>query len=210
MMTESALAVIAGYLVGSIPFAYIAGRLIKGVDIRRVGGGNVGATNVMREVGTAAGLAVFFADIAKGTLAVLIAQWLDVSLIVVFITGLAAVVGHSWPVFLFFKGGRGGATTIGVFFALVPVECAIGFGVMVLVVLLTSNLRLAAGVGFILLPFIIWGFGGDFELIIYSIALPLFTGIRAAPALVRSLRNPEERKSLIFDRKYKPWQRKRK
>lgn len=210
MVAEAALAVIAGYLIGSIPFAYIAGRLIKGADIRRVGSGNVGATNVMREVGTAAGFAVFFADIGKGTLAVLITQWLDVPLIAVFIAGLAVVVGHSWPVFLGFSGGRGGATTIGVFFALVSVECAISFGVMVVVVLFTSNFRLAAGIGFILLPFIIWGFGGDVELIVYSIALPLFTGIRAAPALIHSLRNPEERKSLIFDRQYKPWQRKRK
>ena len=209
MVADSALAVIAGYLIGSIPFAYIASRLVKGIDIRRLGGGNVGATNVMREVGTAAGFAVFFADIGKGTLAVLIAQWLDVSLLIVFISGFAAVVGHSWPVFLGFSGGRGGATTIGVFFALVPVECAISFGVMVAVVLLTSNFRLAAGIGFMLLPFIIWGFGGDFELIIYSISLPLFTGVRAAPALIRSLRNPRERKSLIIDRDYKPWQRKR-
>ena len=209
MVAESALAVITGYLIGSIPFAYIAGYLIKGVDIRRVGGGNVGATNVMREVGTAAGFIVFFADIGKGTLAVLIAQWLDVSLLVVLISGFAAVVGHSWPVFLCFSGGRGGATTIGVFFALVPVECAIRFGVMVAVVLLTNNFRLAAGIGFMLLPFIIWGFSGDFELIIYSIALPLFTGVRAAPALIRSLRNPRERKNILIDREYKPWQRKK-
>jgi glycerol-3-phosphate acyltransferase PlsY len=71
MVAESALAVITGYILGSIPFAYIAGRLIKGVDIRRLGGGNVGATNVMREVGTATGIGVLIADIAKGSLAVL-------------------------------------------------------------------------------------------------------------------------------------------
>lgn len=208
-MAESTLAVIIGYLIGSIPFAYIAGRLIKGVDIRMLGGGNVGATNVMREVGTFAGFVVFFADIGKGVLAIFIAQWLDVPLFVVFITGFSAVLGHSWPIFLGFSGGRGGATTIGVFFALVPVECSISFGIMMAVVLLTSNFRLAAGVGFLLLPIIIWGFGSNIELIIYSIVLPLFTGIRAIPILIRSFRNPEERKNLIFDRQYKPWQRKR-
>jgi len=209
-VVESALAVVFGYLIGSVPFAYIIARLVKEVDIRRVGGGNVGATNVMREVGTTAGFVVFFFDIGKGTLAVLIAQWLDVSLIVVFISGFAAVVGHSWPVFLGFRGGRGGATTIGVFFALMPAGCAISFGVMILVVLLTSNFRLAASIGFILLPFIAWGFGSDIELIIYTIALPLFTGIRAAPALIRSLKNPQERKNILIDRDYKPWQRRRK
>ncbi|UCG53978.1 MAG: glycerol-3-phosphate acyltransferase [Dehalococcoidia bacterium] len=209
MVVESAFAIIISYLIGAIPFAYIAGRLIKGVDIRRVGGGNVGTTNVLREIGTVAGFTVFFLDIGKGTMAVLIAQWLDVSPTVVFISGFAAVVGHSWPVFLGFYGGRGGAVTIGVFFALVPIECAISFGVMVLVVLITSNFRLAAGLGFILLPFIVWGFGGDAEVIIFSIALPVFTGIRAAPALIRSLKNPQERKNLIFDRQYNPWQKKK-
>jgi len=210
MVAESVTAVISGYLLGSIPFAYIAGRLIKGVDIRQVGGGNVGATNVMREVGTAAGIGVFVADVGKGTLAVLIAQWLGVSQIIVFVTGLVVVVGHNWPVFLEFNGGRGGATTIGVFFALAPVPGAISFGIMLLLAFVTSNLRLAMGIGIAFLPFIIWGFGGEVNLIIYSVALPLFTGLWALPAIIRSLRNPEERKNFIFDREHKPWQRKKK
>lgn len=209
MIAESVAAVIAAYLLGSIPFAYIAGRLLKKVDIRRVGGGNVGATNVMREVGTAAGIAVFAADLGKGTLAVLIAQWLGVSQIIVFVASLAVVAGHNWPVFLGFEGGRGGATTIGVFFALAPVPAAISFGIMLAMAFITSNLRLSMAVGMTLLPFIIWGFGGEFNVIMYSIALPLFTGLWALPAVIRSLRNPEERKNFIFDKEHKPWQRKK-
>jgi len=209
-VVESVLAVIIGYLLGSIPFAYIAARLVKGVDVRKVGGGNIGALNVMREIGTAAGIGVLIADIAKGAIAVLIAQWLDVSLIVVFIAGFAAVVGHNWPIFLKFSGGRGGATTLGVLSALAPIAFAISFGVIVLVVLATSNFRLAMGVGFVLLPFIIWGFGGEPSLIVYSVALPFFTGLRAMPAIIRSLTSAEDRKSLIVDRKHTWWQRKRK
>ena len=210
MVVESALAIIIGYLLGSIPFAYIAGRLIKGVDIRKMGGGNVGATNVMREVGTASGIAVLVADIVKGTVAVLIAQWFGVSQVAVFIAGFAAVVGHNWPVFLGFSGGKGGATMVGVFFALVPVESSISFGIMVLVAFITSNLRLAMGVGFIFLPLIIWGFGGDTSLIFYSLALYFFTGLRGLPAIIKSLRNPTERKGFIIDREHTPWQSKRK
>ncbi len=210
MVVESALAIIVGYLLGSIPFAYIAGRLMKGVDIRQVGGGNIGATNVMREVGTAAGIAVLIADIVKGTVTVLVAQWLSDSQVIVFITGFAAVVGHNWSVFLGFSGGKGGATTIGVFFALAPVESAIAFGIMLLVAFTTSNLRLAMGVGFIFLPLIIWGFGGEPSLIFYSLALYIFTGLRGLPAIIRSLRNPAERKGFIIDRQFKPWQRRRK
>jgi glycerol-3-phosphate acyltransferase PlsY len=210
MVIESILAVVIAYLLGSVPFAYIAGRLIKRVDIRKVGGGNVGATNVMREVGAAAGIAVLIADIVKGTLAVIIAQWFGVSQVIVFIAGFAAVVGHNWPIFIRFSGGRGGATMIGVFFGLAPLESAISFAVMVLLAFITSNLRLAMAVGFIFLPLIIWGFGGDTSLIYYSLALYFFTALWGLPAIIKSLRNPSERKGFIIDREHTPWQSKRK
>jgi len=202
-----ALAIIIGYLLGSIPFAYIAGRLVKGVDIRQAGGGNVGALNTMREVGPAAGIGVLLADIGKGALAVLIAQWLGLSLIFVFVAGFAAVVGHNWPVFLRFKGGMGLATTMGVLLALTPVQFAISFGIMVIVILITSNMRLGAGVGLALLPLIIWGFGEAGSIISYSVALPILTGLRAVPSIKRDLTSGK--KDLIVDRKYKPWQRKK-
>jgi glycerol-3-phosphate acyltransferase PlsY len=209
MITESVVAMLAGYLLGAIPFAYIAGRLFKKVDIRRVGGGNVGATNVMREVGTAVGISVFVLDAAKGAAAVLVAQALGVSQVIVFFAGAAAVIGHSWSVFLKFGGGKGGATTIGVFWGLAPVASAIIFAIMLLGAFITSNLRLSMAIGFVFLPFILWGFGADLALIIYSIALPAFTGLRALPAVMKSVRNPEERKNFLIDKDHKPWQKKK-
>ncbi len=217
MVGVEALAVIIGYLLGSIPFAYIAGRLIKGVDIRQAGSGNVGAVNTMREIGTAAGFAVLIADIAKGTMAVLIAQWLGLSLILVFldtrmlvfIVGFAAVVGHNWPVSLKFKGGKGAATTLGVLLALAPVELAISFAIMVIVVLVTSNMRLGIGIGLALLPLIIWGFGGTGSLIAYSLALPLFLGFRNIRAFKRELASVSDKKDLIIDKQFTPWQRRK-
>jgi len=202
-----ALAIIIGYLLGSIPFAYIAGRLIKGVDIRQAGGGNMGALNTMREVGTAAGIGVLLADIAKGALAVLIAQWLGLSLIFVFIVGFAAVVGHNWPVFLKFQGGMGAATAMGVLLALAPIELAISFAILLIVVLITSNVRLGLGVGLAALPLIIWGFGGTGSLIAYSLALFLFIALRSIPALKKSFTG--SKRDFIVDREYKPWQRKK-
>ncbi len=210
MLATGILAVIIGYLLGSIPSAYIAGRLLKGVDIRRVGGGNMGALNVMREVGTVAGLTVLLVDMGKGTLAVLIAQWLGVSLIFVFIVGLTAVVGHSWPVFLKFKGGMGGATAMGVLLALASVEFAISFATMVIVVLVTSNFRLGMGVGLAFLPLILWWFGNEGSLIIYSLALPLFLSLRTIPAFKRELASAGGKKGLIVDRRFTPWQKRRK
>ena len=210
MLVIEIVAVVIGYLLGSIPFAYIAGRLVKGVDIRQVGGRNVGTLNVMREVGMVAGLVVLLADMGKGALAVLIAQWLNTSLTFVFIAGLATVVGHSWPVFLGFKGGRGAAPAIGVLLALTPVESAICFAIGVMVILFTSNFRLAIGVGLVLLPLIIWLFGGEISLIIYPLVLALFLGLRNMLTLKRELATMPDKRDLIIDRKFTPWQRRRK
>jgi glycerol-3-phosphate acyltransferase PlsY len=210
MIAQSILAVVIAYLLGAIPFAYIAGRLKKGVDIRELGGGNVGTTNALREIGTAAGLLGFAGVVLKGTLAILIAQWLGVSLIIVFIAGLAAVIGHNWSLFIKFGGGKGGATVIGVFLALVPVSAAIAFGIMVLVAFLTSNLRLSMMAGFIALPFILWGFGEPGTIIAYSVGLPLLTGLRIIPSIVRGAKDPQARKNFIVDKDYTPWQKKKK
>ena len=209
MVASIILAIVIGYLLGSIPCAYIAGRLIKGVDIRRVGGGNVGALNVMREIGTTAGFAVFFGDIAKGSLAVLVAQWLGLPLIAVFFAGLAAVVGHNWPVWLKFRGGQGLGTTMGVLLVLAPIEFAISFAIIAIVIFFTSNARLASAVGLVFLPLIIWLFGGELSLIVYSIALPLFCVLKALTRLRADLASASGRRSFIIDRQYKPWQRKR-
>jgi glycerol-3-phosphate acyltransferase PlsY len=209
MAVSIVLAVVIGYLLGSVPCAYIAARLAKGVDIRRVGGGNVGALNVMREIGTVAGLAVFLADVAKGSLAVLVAQWLGVPLLWVFAAGFAAAVGHSWPVWLKFRGGQGLATAMGVLVVLVPIEFAISFAVIAIVVLLTSNVRFGAVVGLVLLPLIIWLFGGELSLIIFSIVLLLFCVLKALTRIRADFASPGGRRSFIIDRQYKPWQKKR-
>ena len=202
------LAIVIAYLLGSIPSAYIAARLVKGVDIQRVGGGNVGAVNTMREIGTVAGFSVLFADMAKGAIAILIAQWLGLPLIWVFIVGLAAVVGHNWSVWPKFRGGQGLATTLGVLLVIVPIEFAISFAIIVIVVLVTSNMRLAAGVGLVFLPLIIWLFGGELSIIIYSLALPIFCSLKMIPRLKTDMAK-RGKKNLIIDRDYKPWQRKR-
>ncbi len=210
MILNTVIATITGYLLGSIPFAYIVGRLKKGVDIRQVGGGNMGALNTMREIGRAIGLAVLIADIAKGLVAVLIAHWLGLSMPWIFIVGFAAVVGHNWPIFLGFKGGKGAATTTGVLLALVPHEFAISLAVMALVIIVTSNYRLAIAIGLALLPLTIWQFNGSGMLITYSIALSLFLSIRSLTDFRGAIANTDKRKNLNFDRAYHFWQAKKK
>jgi len=126
-MIAVVLGVIASYLVGSIPFGYLAGKTLKGIDITKYGSGNVGATNVLRTLGTAPGIAVLLLDVGKGVFSILVvaslihplSASLDVSTLRA-VCGAAAITGHDWPVFLRFRGGKGVSTGLGVFLSLTP------------------------------------------------------------------------------------------
>lgn len=204
---NTVIAIIIGYLLGSIPSAYIAGRLKKGVDIREVGGGNMGALNVIREIGWAAGSFVLFADLGKGILAVLLARWLGLELLWILVTGFAAVAGHNWPVFLKFSGGKGGATIMGVLLALVPLEFLSGFVITAIIVIITSNPALGMGIGLAVVPLFIWWYNGSGLLIGYAIFLALFV---VARFIISGLRKVPEgtdiKKGLIFSKEYHFWQ----
>jgi glycerol-3-phosphate acyltransferase PlsY len=113
----AALVITGAYLWGAVPSSYLVGRYRKGIDIRRYGSGNVGATNLMAHVGKRTGFMVGVFDcLAKGTLPVVIARILDTGDAVQAAAGLAAIVGHSWSPYIRFTGGRGVATAIGVLF----------------------------------------------------------------------------------------------
>ena len=119
-MSLTAPLLVAAYLIGSVPFAYLLARRWRGIDVRHVGSGNVGATNVFRSTNVAGGLIVMALDMGKGLAAVLIARGLDPSPVSTAAAGLAAIVGHVFPVWIGFRGGKGVATACGVFAVLAP------------------------------------------------------------------------------------------
>jgi len=203
-----ALAIIIGYVLGSIPFAYIIGRLKKGVDIREVGGGNVGALNTYREIGPIYGLGVLVSDIIKGALSVWIATWLGLELEWICVAGFAAVVGHNWPVFIKFRGGMGAATVIGVLAALTPVPLLISTGIVLLLIAITRNVRLSL-FALVLVPVFNWIFDNDFTYIACAIGLLLFICIRLLFNLRKELAKTGDKKNLIIDKKYTAWQTKK-
>jgi glycerol-3-phosphate acyltransferase PlsY len=127
------VAVACAFLLGSIPFGYLVPRLARGVDVRSVGSGNPGFTNVYRAVGPGLGIAVLLADAAKGVFAVLVGRTLAGPNGAV-LAGLAAIAGHVATPFLGFRGGKGVATTAGVFFTLLPLEAAAVLALFVVVV----------------------------------------------------------------------------
>ncbi len=119
--------IIAGYLLGAVPFGILISRLAKGIDIRRYGSGKIGATNVIRTVGGKAGLISMLLDVAKGSLAVLFAWLILHSHAAQAAAATAAVVGHNWSVYIKFQGGRGVAVFVGGLFAMYwPVGLATG------------------------------------------------------------------------------------
>ncbi|MGE0815204.1 MAG: glycerol-3-phosphate 1-O-acyltransferase PlsY [Vicinamibacterales bacterium] len=125
---------ILGYLIGSLPLGFLAGRRLAGVDLRRVGSGNVGATNMYRVSGLRLGLAVMAIDLVKGAAAVLVAARAGAADLEVVTAGVAAVAGHVYPVWLKGRGGKGVATACGAFAILAPaatLAAAVAFGLTV-------------------------------------------------------------------------------
>lgn len=168
--------ILFGYLIGSIPSAYIAGRISKGIDIRKVGDGNVGAANAFREISPVAGLIVMAADVGKGVVAVAVAQAFA-SELVVFLTGLAAVTGHIWPIHLRFKGGRGEATAAGVLVVLLPQAMLILAAIALVPFIITRNTMLLGAILFGPLWLAALIMGAPVPLITYSVALPVVVAI---------------------------------
>jgi len=115
-------------LLGAVPFGLVIAKLVKGVDVRDTGSGNIGATNVARSVGKGLGIVTLLLDALKGAAPVLLAQLLAQPLEIVALSGVLSIVGHMFPVYLKFRGGKGVATSLGVFMALTPIPTLIAAG----------------------------------------------------------------------------------
>jgi acyl phosphate:glycerol-3-phosphate acyltransferase len=137
------IAVVLGYLAGSVPFAFLLARR-RGVDLRRAGSGNVGAANVLRTSGVPNGILAMCLDAAKGAVAVLVTQRMSDGPATPVAGGLAAVIGHIYPVWLGFRGGKGVATAAGVFVVLAPIAVAIAGAVFALAIWVTRYISVGS------------------------------------------------------------------
>jgi len=163
---------VIGYLLGSIPAAYIMAKWRKGIDIREVGVGNMGAGNVIREVGLVEGAVVAVADIGKGAAAIAVAQsLLGVSQVWVMGAGLAAIMGHSFPIYIGFRGGQGVATVIGIFSVLAPLATLITLLPLGAVLLISRNIFASTLVMGPLLPLVVWLVEGSTTLTLYALGI---------------------------------------
>jgi len=151
-MLDLSSIVVAAYLIGSVPFAVILARRWGTADLRRVGSGNVGATNVLREIGVTPGVSVALLDMAKGALSVWLAERFTAGPAGPAAAGVAAVVGHVFPVWLGFRGGKGVATAGGVFTILTPLAALVAFGVFLFSVWVSRYVSVGSILASITLP----------------------------------------------------------
>ena len=204
-MLRFAAVALLSYLLGSIPAGYLAGRM-AGIDIRKSGSGNIGATNVTRTLGRRYGYAVFVVDFAKGTLAVCVSILLGrhveatpFSTEMYGIVGaICCVLGHVFPVWLGFKGGKGVATSAGALFGLMPLAAAIGAAVWVIVFEVTRYVSLASITAAMLLPLTVLGLTyarhtNGMTLFYFTLCLAAVVIFRHGSNLSRLLRGTEPR-----------------
>lgn len=198
------ISVLAGYVFGSVPSSYIAGRLLRNIDIRDFGSGNTGATNVFRTLGPGPGAAVLLADIAKG--------WLPVFLIVPAVfsgfgaggygswgklaAGVAAVCGHSWPVFLGFRGGKGVAVSVGALLGISPAPLSLSAAVWVLVFISSGYVSLGSIAGAVSLPVFMRLSGEPPEVFWFGVLVAVLITARHRSNIFRLARGKENRFNL--------------
>ena len=201
MSPGAALALVAGaYLLGSVSFSVVLVKLVQGLDVRTVGSGNAGATNAMRAAGKKAGAAVLVLDVIKGMTAVAVPRALDAPSAVIGGAAVAVVLGHVFPVFFGFRGGKGVATSAGALGTLAPAAMAAGLAVFVLVVLWKRYVSLGSMVTAMLFPLLAglgarlgWSESGGPWLVLASTAIALLILLKHQNNLRRLRQGTEPR-----------------
>jgi len=186
-----ALAFIGSYILGSIPFGYVVGK-VKGYDIRKEGSGNIGCTNVFRVTGKKEGIFVFILDFLKGYLPVL--YFTDISVLAGILALLGAIIGHMTTPFLKFKGGKGVATGFGGIIALMPLPAALAFGVWVLLVGITRRVSIGSMGAAISLPIFYFYTGEPMTKIVlyFSVLIAILVIITHRTNIRKLIRGEEE------------------
>lgn len=199
--------ILFAYFAGSIPTGYLVG-LARGLDIRKEGSGNIGATNVFRVLGKPLGILVLIVDAAKGYLGAAIGAWIywrffgvpdesglfgGVSKVPLLMTGVASVLGHNFSCWLKFKGGKGIATTAGALIAWAPLAFAVVISVWIIMAWLTRYVSVASIVAALALPFAVWGFQKDVGMTLVASLISIMA-IWKHKTNIQRLRRGEENK----------------
>ena len=192
-MLDFVVAAAISYILGSIPNGLILGKAIWGVDLRQHGSKNIGATNAWRTIGKAGGISIFALDFLKGAISAYLGLHLGGSELAGVLCGILAIAGHSWSVFLAFKGGKGVATGLGVIAALMPEVTLIVFAVWFAIVYFTGYVSLGSIVGAALVPILTLFFGLHTEFLILGLIAAVFIIYRHKSNIERLLNGTESK-----------------
>lgn len=194
MTGAQALGLLVAYLLGGIPFGLLAG-LSRGVDVRKAGSGNIGATNVIRVVGAKLGILVFLLDALKGLAGVMICRALGMEGWLLPTAGLITVIGHSFSPYLLFKGGKGVATALGVIIGVHPLSAAICFGIWLVITAVTRYVSLGSVLGVLPAPALVYFLAPSHndELAVVLVPLSLLVIGRHAENIERLIKGTENR-----------------
>ena len=185
------LACLLAYIIGSIPNGLIVSRVVAGIDIRQYGSHNIGATNVWRTLGKGPGAAVFLLDFIKGILGVFFGYLLVGTPFAMIFGGMAAIIGHSLPLFLGFHGGKGVATGLGVIAFLMPKVTIVVFLVWLAIVLVTRYVSLGSIIAAALVPILAWLFSYPIEYFVFGLLAAVLIILRHKTNIVRLLNGTE-------------------
>ena len=191
----SAIIVLLAYLIGSVPFALVIGKGFYKTDVRKHGSGNLGATNTFRALGKKAGIIVMVGDMAKGSLATCLPLILDNNLHML-IPGFIAILGHSYPIFAKFKGGKSVATTAGVFLAFSPLSFILGILAFLITLKFSKYVSLSSSIG-ALVVFLTSFFVGDIVLIIFAAIIVVFISFKHIKNFKRIIKGTEPKVTWI-------------
>ncbi|MCL2144416.1 MAG: glycerol-3-phosphate 1-O-acyltransferase PlsY [Endomicrobia bacterium] len=194
--------IIFAYFCGAIPFAYIIAKAVGKVDIRTIGSGNPGATNVFRSVGKGAGSVTFVLDVLKGFIPVWFAILIDSSFSYSVAVAVAAMIGHMYTVFLKFKGGKGVATGCGIFLALMPLPALYALAVFTIVFLASGYVALGSIAAAVSMPLTAYFAGYHMEAVIFTFAAATLI-IYKHRSNIKRLREGKEYKFRIFKKRVK-------
>jgi glycerol-3-phosphate acyltransferase PlsY len=190
----SAVAIILAYLMGSISFSILIAKKVAKIDIRHHGSGNAGATNTLRVLGKGPGILVLLLDALKGVIAIFIAKYVfhggDWTIA---LSGLAAVLGHNWPVFFGFRGGKGVATTIGVLLTLAPIPALISVGVTLLVIAITRYVSVGSLVFMALIPVLVYFREAPMAYVLSTLLIGILGFIRHGDNIKRLIKGQERK-----------------
>ncbi|HNY60177.1 MAG: glycerol-3-phosphate 1-O-acyltransferase PlsY [Bacteroidales bacterium] len=194
------IGIVVAYLIGSIPSAVWIGRMFWGVDVRNEGSGNAGATNTIRVLGIKAGIPVLLFDVFKGWLAVWLFRFLPFEMLTDYqsdlyriLISISAVLGHIFPVYIGFRGGKGIATLLGVGIALYPQAVLVAVAIFIVMLILTGYVSLSSITASVTFPFLVFFFFNNvsFPMLVLSVLVGIFVPITHRNNIRRLLHNEE-------------------